>query len=73
MTAEHVTETIKRNENAFVPGGIEVKEAPFLGAVTHDTQGIIQRIDIQELLPDSLREALYREAGRAEPQAIADS
>lgn len=42
-----------------------VKAAPFLGQVAGDSQGMLQLVELEQLLPSSLRIALFPEAAQA--------
>jgi chemotaxis-related protein WspB len=59
LLAEHVTETISPKEEDFQPPGIEVEGTRFLGEVLFSDDGMIQRVDVEKLLPQSLREYLF--------------
>ena len=60
LLAEKTTETIRREESDFAPPGVSVDATPYLGPVTNDERGMIQRVEINELLPESVREILFR-------------
>ena len=65
LLAEQATETLRRGEEDFSGTGLEVSGAPYLGPVTADAEGIVQRIEIQRLLSEELRSQLFGErAGR---------
>jgi chemotaxis-related protein WspB len=61
LLAEGATETLLRRDEDFAEAGVAVDEAPYLGPVTSDAEGIIQRIEIQRLLPTEIRERLFRQ------------
>jgi chemotaxis-related protein WspB len=61
LMAENVTEAIQLDPAAFGDPGVDVPEAPYLGPVTRDRRGLIQRIDIEKLLPEDLRDQLFRQ------------
>jgi chemotaxis-related protein WspB len=61
LIAEHVTGTIRRDAADFVPSGVSGGPAPYLGPVADDPQGMIQRIELQALLPAPLRDRLFAE------------
>jgi len=54
LMAEQVTETIKCSEEAFHDIGVQTDDAPFLGGVTTDEQGMIQLINVRHLIPESV-------------------
>lgn len=60
LMAERVTETLHKEQVERVPAGIRLEQAPYLGDVITDKQGIIQCVQIDHLLPDSVRSALFR-------------
>jgi chemotaxis-related protein WspB len=60
LIAEKATETFRREPSDFVDSGITNQLAPYLGPVTRDTRGIVQRIDVPSLLPASVRDMLFR-------------
>jgi len=59
LLAEGVTETVSCTEAEFQPVGLSVPDAPYLGDVLVRPEGMIQRIEVRDLLSDSLREALF--------------
>jgi chemotaxis-related protein WspB len=61
LLAEQVTETVKLKEPDFQPAGIDVPDAPFLGEFTRIDGEMVQRLVIERLLPDDLREQLFME------------
>lgn len=62
LLAERVTDTVKKEKTDFFSSGIKVQEAPYLGAIGIDEQGMIQCVRVEHLLPDSVRECLFAEA-----------
>jgi len=63
LLAERVMETVQKAERDFVTSGVSPTEAPYLGAVLTDNAGILQRIEIGSLLPESLRRQLFCDLG----------
>lgn len=61
LVAERATETIRREPNDFVPCGVEVQETDYLGPIAHDERGLIQRVEVRELLPLHVRDTLFRQ------------
>jgi chemotaxis-related protein WspB len=61
LVAEQATETIRRDANDFVDAGVALDSAPYLGPVTTDSRGMIQRIEINRLLPSHIRQQLFRQ------------
>jgi chemotaxis-related protein WspB len=67
LLAERVTETISRRETEFQPSGIEIEDARFMGKVAFDEKGrMIQRLELDEILPEGVRKSLYPEGREAE-------
>jgi chemotaxis-related protein WspB len=63
LLAERVMETVQKAERDFVACGVSPTDAPYLGAVFTDSNGIIQRIDVGSLLPEGLRKQLFCDPG----------
>jgi chemotaxis-related protein WspB len=59
LIAEYVMETLQRAESDFVDSGVSAIDSPYLGSVMTDKDGIVQRIEVSRLLPQSLREQLF--------------
>ncbi|MES1262695.1 MAG: chemotaxis protein CheW [Acidobacteriota bacterium] len=59
LIAEQATETMRRSEEDFTASGLTVGASPYLGAVTTGPGGTIQRIDIRNLLTESVRRQLF--------------
>ena len=59
LIAEHATETIRKDAGEFVDSGIKVGNAPYLGPVIMDGKGVIQLLQAQRLLEQSLRDLLF--------------
>ncbi len=60
LIAEKVTETLRREPGDFTPSGITNPAAPYLGPVTTDARGLIQWIKVNELLPATVRDLLFK-------------
>lgn len=60
LIAEQVLETVRREASEFAPAGVDAAQAPYLGPVAADAQGLIQWVRIEQLLPDSVRELLFQ-------------
>jgi chemotaxis-related protein WspB len=61
LIAEYVMDTLQRAESDFVDSGLAATDSPYLGSVMTDKSGVIQRIEVNHLLPQSLREQLFGE------------
>ena len=59
LLAERVTETVTRDPADMQPAGISVTDAPYLGPLVADAQGLIQVVEVEPLLPQSLRDSLF--------------
>jgi chemotaxis-related protein WspB len=65
LMAERVTETIKRNTAEFQPTGVATPDAPYLGPISNDNQGMLQLMDINRLLPPDVHALLFTPASAA--------
>jgi chemotaxis-related protein WspB len=61
LIAERATDTMRRDPADFVASGITTGRAPYLGRVTTSSHGVVQRIDVETLLPDAVRESLFEQ------------
>lgn len=61
LMAEKTTETLRRTEADFTATGVTLEHAPYFGPVTHDARGMIQRVEVNALLPESVRAVLFRQ------------
>jgi chemotaxis-related protein WspB len=59
LIAEKATETFRRDPESFAPAGVASAGAPYLGPVCMDARGMIQWIDIESLLPESVSRSLF--------------
>ena len=59
LVAEHVTETFRREPSDFRDAGVEPPEAAWLGPVTPHEGGLVQWVQVQQLLSPALRELLF--------------
>ena len=59
LIAEKVTETVRRDKADFVASGVTNDRAPYLGPVAADARGLMQWIDVESLLPASVRDVLF--------------
>ena len=62
LIAEQVIETVRFAPEDFVASGVSNKEASYLGPLASDADGLIQWVQIERLLPDSVRDLLFQEA-----------
>jgi chemotaxis-related protein WspB len=68
LILEQATETLRCMADEFQPYGLDNGEARYLGPVRQDAQGLLQRIEVDDLLPESVRERLFpQEPGQVTP------
>jgi len=63
LMAERVTETLRREPSDFVAAGVDNDDAPYLGPVASDARGLIQWIEVDQLLTPAVRDVLFQQAG----------
>ena len=66
LMAERVIETTSLSKEDMSPSGVKVKKAPFLGKIAQDQNGILQIIQIEQILPADLKETLYKSTAEAD-------
>jgi chemotaxis-related protein WspB len=59
LLAEHVTETMRRAPADFRDAGVELPEAAWLGPVSPYEGGLVQWVQVEQLLTPELRELLF--------------
>jgi len=59
LVAEHVTETFRRQASDFRDSGVDLPEARWLGPVASDVGGLVQWVQVDELLSPELRALLF--------------
>ena len=59
LMAERVVETIDVRRDCVTSTNIRVEETPYLGEMITDDRGMISRLALDRLLPDSLRRSLF--------------
>ena len=69
IKAENVTETLRIDEDDFKESGIQVSEESFLGDVADHKDGPLQLVNIDQLLSNSIKNALFPTASCQEGQA----
>jgi chemotaxis-related protein WspB len=60
LIAERASETLRREPSDFSDSGVTSEAAPYLGPVTRDGRGLVQRVEVERLLPAAVRERLFR-------------
>ena len=61
LIAEKVTETIRREPSDFVATGVDNDAAPYLGPVATDARGLIQWVQVDQLLTPAVRNLLFNQ------------
>ena len=64
LMAERVTETIKVSEDAGISSGIDVEKASYLGDIVTEGDEMIQIVEVDNLLPESLKKTLFTDERR---------
>ena len=61
LIAEKATETVRRDATDFTDSGVINDGAPYLGPVATDPNGLVQRIEVTQLLPAAVRDVLFKQ------------
>jgi chemotaxis-related protein WspB len=61
LILEQATDTLRCAQSEFKAYGLDNCEAPYLGPVREDEQGLLQWVRVQDLLSDPVRDVLYPE------------
>lgn len=61
LLAERTTEMIRREEAEFVPSGLALESAGYLGPVVVEDSRIVHRVELERLLPAHIRNQLFIE------------
>jgi chemotaxis-related protein WspB len=59
LVAERATETVSCREEEWLPAGVTVEGAPYLGPILRHEDGMIQRVTVEDLLAPAVRETLF--------------
>lgn len=62
LVAEEATDSMQVAPGDFASTGVRTDGAPFLGPVACDAEGVLQRIEIHELLSAKVRDTLFVDA-----------
>jgi chemotaxis-related protein WspB len=62
LIAERATETMRREASDFTSPGVSADGTPYLGPVTSDRRGLIQWVEVDKLLSEQARAALFQPA-----------
>lgn len=60
IITEMATETLECDTAQIISTNLQVKNAPFLGGILHDENGMLQILDIDKLLQKRVRETLFQ-------------
>jgi chemotaxis-related protein WspB len=58
LMAERIADTLRHKDVELINSGFQPEEAPYLGEMIVDDRGMIQRIQVESLLPESQRSSL---------------
>ena len=61
LLAEQVTETLRLSEDDFRHAAVAGSNAPYLGRIAVRPSGMIQRIEVRNLLPADVQKGLFQE------------
>ena len=59
LILEQATDTLRCDPAEFQPYGLDNRQAPYLGPVREDAQGLMQWIGVNDLLTDDVRAVLF--------------
>jgi len=61
LIAERTTGTVRRDPAEFADPGVAAGDAPYLGPVASGPEGLVQWIRVDGLLPEAVRDVLFRQ------------
>jgi chemotaxis-related protein WspB len=61
LLTERATDMLRREEADFLPSGLAIERAAYLGPVIVEAGRLVQRLEIEHLVPHDLREQLFTE------------
>ena len=59
LILEQATDTLRCHPDDFQPYGLDNRQAPYLGPVREDAQGLVQWVRVNDLLDDAVRNLLF--------------
>lgn len=62
LVAPEAIETIKISPSALTSKGIDIRDAPYLGAIASTEGQFIQTLDLDSILPEELKKSLFAES-----------
>lgn len=60
LLIEHLTETVRFNEDDFSDSGVNLNDNPYLGKVVIDDNCIVQLVNIRKVIPEEAYEILFK-------------
>jgi chemotaxis-related protein WspB len=60
LIAERVTEVLRSTPGDFQPSGVHCADAPYLGGVVRLADSLVQRLELERLLPPAIQAALFQ-------------
>jgi chemotaxis-related protein WspB len=69
LIVERATQTRRIERAQFLHSGIATPHARWLGPVANDAIGLVQWVEVQEMLSDEVKALLFPQAADAQPQA----
>lgn len=73
LILEQATDTLRCDPEDFQPYGLDNRQAPYLGPVREDAQGLVQWVRVNDLLDDAVRGLLFPNPPRDPAQLEAQS
>jgi chemotaxis-related protein WspB len=61
LIAERATEILRCEPADFIASGVKNAATPYFGPVIADVRGLVQRIEVNQLLPQPMRDLLFRQ------------
>ena len=60
LVAEQVTDTTRVDEKQLKSSGVTARDAPYLGEILPDSEGMVQKIRIADLIPAEAQKLLFQ-------------
>lgn len=61
LLVEQVNDTRKIQDQQFAAPGVELPETPYLGDIAKLDDGLVQRVEVRDLLPEAVCNLLFQE------------
>lgn len=65
LLIEHLTETVRYDEDDFTDSGVALEESPYLGKVVIDDNQIVQLVNLSDIIPEAAHDILFHTAHAA--------